>query len=199
MLAQIVKTHDPNALAEYIVERFETIVSDDDVMEIMFDLGLNFDSLCQGEHYLECRLKNRLRERGYFKRMFGDPELFDVHRVWNTLHWPWENGYGDQDRCKQFSPEYVRSRLGECQEVLSPIDGNAAMVVKKPRQKIAAAMRQALASGQPAKFVKTDTLIQKVHNQARKSNCWARTESTGDGHLLVWVTQRESTQPEGVR
>lgn len=132
-LVAILNRRDVESLAGYIAERYETIVADDDVVGMFLDLADNFDARFMGEHCLEARLRNRMRDRGYFERMLGDPELFDCHWVWNVIHWPWPNGFADVDYAvANGEPRYVRSRLSRALIDIRPVNITALSVARPP-------------------------------------------------------------------
>lgn len=133
-LSSFVKSNDFAGLEAYIVERYEVIVADDDVTEMLCYLARGYSEGTHGEHYLECRLRRQLRALGYFERMFGEAELFDLHRVWNELHWPWECGFAEPGMNDKVEPQYTRSRLPLAQIALVPVNRVANRVARPPTQ-----------------------------------------------------------------
>ena len=131
-LANIVKSYDFDGLAGYIVERYETIIADSDMIDVLAYLGQGFVEACHGEHYLDCRLRRKLRLMGYFERMFGEAEVFDVHTVWNPLHWPWPDGLADRGYVPEREPNYTRSRLPRQLIAITPINSVALRVARPP-------------------------------------------------------------------
>lgn len=136
-LADLVRESDIDGLAAFITERYDTFVLDEHVVDMLDDLAMSGES---HEHYLECRLRKRMRELDYFTRMLGEPELYDTHHVWNRLHWPWSStvadGATDADFVKfwlSIDPQYVRSRLPNALIEIQPVNQTACKVARPPR------------------------------------------------------------------
>lgn len=131
-LANIVKSYDFDGLAAYIVDRYEVLVADGDMIDVLAYLGQGFVEAQHGEHYLDCRLRRKLRLMGYFDRMFGEAELWDLHHVWNELHWPWECGFADAGFVASVEPSPTRSRLPRQLIAITPVNSVAKRVARPP-------------------------------------------------------------------
>lgn len=188
-LIQIVKSYDFDGLTLFVVDRHDLIIADSDVIDLLAYLGQGFVEACHGEHYLDARLRRKLRLMGYFDRMFGQPEPFCEHIVWNALHWPWENGLADlvEGPRRELKPErdheprYTRSRLPKSQQFITPVNALAFKVAKPPHE----SRWMPCVNGETVTVEDKTSARQNAYEFAKRRGMQARIRKTDGGQIEV--------------
>ena len=134
-LRDAVLAKDVEALAAIACERYDTMIADDHVAECLDILAGVFDPALHAGAFLEAKLRECLRVRGYFLPLFISDGDWPARPAWNLLHFNWpaavsQNGSQASGSHAHESPS--RSRIMSQTHFLRPID-RVAMWVAPPQ------------------------------------------------------------------